>query len=603
MEQKKPGKVPQTCGGLRNNSVVGEDECEKCSRSTAISCFREYIGNPLAFIYLFYNKLSGGNIETYFSKYLKEITLDVDGIATHINFVDIISDLDSGIQRVNNSLKITNKDICIIGVGGDGSFSTLVNAFLESIPDKKKRLIFAVLPFGTGNDWARSFGWSSYGNLKFMKDDFSPLIDLARGIFTSNVENFDTWTVEVEITGQETSSFQRVSPTTHELEQINDSEGNKLLRLKKRCLNYFSFGEESRVGITFDTYRKKNVILNRALYGLAGSVFSVSMANKHQSNIPLSHSTRTVYLVDKDLSEKEENKQKCGLCPNVVEHHSQGAEKELICPTLQNSVSLVFLNIETFGGGVQLWRNSKNLGPSISKKSSNINFGEMVGNLSSLILSPVSLEVERNRIQNGEDDRSEDSAQDLSSVSDSEFEDENEEDAHYEDNSIGTCLGGDSQINTARNDLLNVVTNPCDRKLEIMSFSGLLDFSSIFLPYMSTAKRVAQFCPFEGIKSPVENVLSTTTDNGSDSEMTQNLQEEMNLEQSHEISRSGKTLKILFNNASEETKVQENPIELYFQIDGEYYFAIEPKHCTVKYDQQIRILHCIIPYTPFNSMH
>ncbi|KAK6590152.1 diacylglycerol kinase variant A [Cryptosporidium xiaoi] len=560
--------------------------CNNCKlHEIQLSVFREYIGDPLAFIFLFYNKLSGGNIESYFSNRLKEIVLDVDGIMTHISFVDMISEMDIGVKYVKNSLKLTSKDVCIIGIGGDGSLSTLVNLFLEEIPESEERLVFAVLPFGTGNDWARNFGWSSYGNIKFMKDDFVPLVDLARGIFTSKVINFDLWMIEVELINKEDSCFLRVNPFTQELQRmetcrddneieelkssiINKNVGvnNKLLKLKKRCLNYFSFGEESRVGITFDTYRKKNVLINRALYGLAGSVFSVNLKNKQQ-NIPLSHSTQGVYLIDKNQNIFQHDNFSCALCPNGIKHtmsslnikENTDEEDINICPTLSNSVSLVFLNIETFGGGIHLWKNSKNLGHSISSDSSktNINLGEMVGTISSLLTSPITLQVEQNETNitnlgvnstNGTLTENEKGIEEQFRVLSSKKTDKKEYSSERE---------------VIREKILNIIPSSCDKKMEIMSFSGLIDISSIFLPYMSTARRVGQFSPFETGNKEEQNLV------------------------------------ILFNENQVNNSESSNLIEMYFQIDGEYYLAKEPKQCTLKYDRTIRILNCILPYSPF----
>ncbi|KAJ1611123.1 diacylglycerol kinase [Cryptosporidium canis] len=587
----------------KNKNIIYQnevDECKVCGENSNIFNFKEYFGNPLAFIYLFYNKLSGGNIESYFTKYLKEIVLDVDGITTHINFVDMISDLENGINRVKNSLKITKKDICIITVGGDGSFSTLINTFLENLPESKERLIFAALPFGTGNDWAKSFGWSSYGNMKFMKDDFSPLMDLARGIFTSSLINFDIWAIEVEIHDKEESSFQRVNPITQELDQINDiqDESRKLLILRKRCINYFSFGEESRVGITFDTYRKKNVLINRALYGLAGSMFTVNMNNKYQSNVPLSHCTRNIYILNPESS-SQESTHECGLCPDGTIHFSEGNQENAICPTLLSSVSLVFLNIETFGGGVKLWKNSKNVGPSISKESSNLNFGEMVGQLGSFLVKPISLDLDYYREEKRnefEEDASVISESDVTLGSEKSTLDQKE----LESDTLCEGCGGEeissSQNNgpnkTIEDDILNIIPDPCDKRLEIMSFSGLIDLSSIFLPYMSTAKRVGQFSPFQ---------LGSKIQNEEGHPMNLSAYEASNYEE-NSGNKNGSTLKMEFYDKGQ-SECQSSAIEVYFQIDGEYYFAKEPKQCSVKYDQQIKILKCNIPYSPFKNIN
>ncbi|KAL7068602.1 hypothetical protein ACR3K2_09410 [Cryptosporidium serpentis] len=523
-----------------NNDLHGSrevsHECKMCrSISQSLKICREYIGDPLAFIFLFYNRYSGGNIEDFFLSSLQEIVMEVDGITVHINFIDMINQMEKGIQKVKNVLEITMKDVCIIAIGGDGSLSTLVDNFSTNLSKSMNRLVFAVLPFGTGNDWARNFGWYSYNKMTFIKDDLYPMVDLVRGILTSKVINFDVWNIEMEIYDNEDASFLQVSPYSQELQVIcNDNQGTvKLKILKRRCLNYFSFGEESKVGITVETYRKRNVLLNRALYGIAGSIFTVNINSK--SELSLYHSTKEVVIMDPTNG----SNYGCGMCPVGTYHPINEA-----CPTLTNSISLVFLNIASFGGGVQIWKDSSNLGPSlcsITKKYST-------------------------------------------------FEDTKD---------------------TSTSDILNIKQSVQDKKLEIMSFTALVDISSIFVPYMNTAKRVGQFIPFpekmdlfrEYNGSDDNKIYKDGHKNDNDDKTYDRNSKTGSLNEDNidklPLLRGGKKLKLSFQNFSEGEF--QKLIEIYFQIDGEYYIARYPKHCLISYDREIKILQCVLPYRPFKA--
>lgn len=108
-------------------------------------------------------------------------------------------------------------------------------------------LVFVVLPFGIGNEYAENFGLYSYIKMIFIKDNLYPMVDLVHGILTSKVTNFNVWNIKVEIYDNDTS-FLQVSPY--------NQDTAKLKMPKQRCLNYLSFGEGFKVRIAVETYRK-----------------------------------------------------------------------------------------------------------------------------------------------------------------------------------------------------------------------------------------------------------------------------------------------------------------------------------------------------------
>ena len=48
-------------------------------------------------------------------------------------------------------------------MGGDGTLGTIINEFNDYgiIKENMSKILFSLLPFGTGNDTARVFGWGS----------------------------------------------------------------------------------------------------------------------------------------------------------------------------------------------------------------------------------------------------------------------------------------------------------------------------------------------------------------------------------------------------------------------------------------------------------
>ena len=77
---------------------------------------------------------------------------------------DMIQQIDKVIQAIEVALKEKEPSehiVCAI-MGGDGSMSRNIDYMLSQsslIKENVNLIAFAILPFGTGNDCARSLGW------------------------------------------------------------------------------------------------------------------------------------------------------------------------------------------------------------------------------------------------------------------------------------------------------------------------------------------------------------------------------------------------------------------------------------------------------------
>ena len=82
----------------------------------------------------------------------------------------------------------------VVIMGGDGSFATTIK-FLRTSPQVKKgldkqKIAFITLPFGTGNDGGKAFGWGSTPHNELW---FQDLESLMRDIIRANCINLTLW--------------------------------------------------------------------------------------------------------------------------------------------------------------------------------------------------------------------------------------------------------------------------------------------------------------------------------------------------------------------------------------------------------------------------
>lgn len=219
--------------------------------------------------------------------------------------------------------------IRVIVAGGDGSVMWAMSEVIGHGIDIT-RVAFGVVPFGTGNDFARSFGWgSSSDSGDVAKNGLHGLKKMIRSWLEASVCDFDLWEVDLHV-DPESGTIQQVKSKVKRVLTDGGNSAN-LTRLTKPMCNYFSVGIESRIGLGFDRNRKHSAFMNKLMYGWEGLKKSITSTPR------VSEIVESVNADDRViLSMTNEPPQVKG-----------------------NPVSLIFINIDSFASGCDLWANAK----------------------------------------------------------------------------------------------------------------------------------------------------------------------------------------------------------------------------------------------------
>ena len=148
----------------------------------------------------------------------------------------------------------------MIMAGGDGSLMTLVMKAKEA-GCNIANLVVCVLPYGTGNDLARSLNWGGMdSDLKIYRN----LPKLVREICLNTEEQgLNVWTVLIKFRHGGTTL--EIDSRTREYVPRNETFFEGFM------INYFSMGEEARVGTGFEKKRTKSRFCNNCVYGFVGT--------------------------------------------------------------------------------------------------------------------------------------------------------------------------------------------------------------------------------------------------------------------------------------------------------------------------------------------
>lgn len=154
--------------------------------------------------------------------------------------------------------------------GGDGSLMILVNRAKEAGCDINK-LVTCVLPYGTGNDLARSLNW---GGKESGNKIYKSLPVLVREIcLNTTVKELNIWTVLIKF---------RSGGTTMEIDKNRYKPRNETF-FERFMINYFSIGDDARVGTGFEKKRTKNRFCNEVVYAAVGLWNFFCCCRRHES--------------------------------------------------------------------------------------------------------------------------------------------------------------------------------------------------------------------------------------------------------------------------------------------------------------------------------
>ena len=222
----------------------------------------------------------------------------------------------------------TANPVRLIVAGGDGSVMWAMSEVIAHGIDINF-VAFGVVPFGTGNDFARSLGWgSSTPSGDIGSNGLRGLKTLISSWLRASVCDFDLWEVSLNVDIANGGYMEQIKSKAKTI--VRDSDNITSVISKPMC-NYFSIGIESRIGIGFDRNRKHSTMLNKLTYGWEG--FKKSFTS----------TPRIAELID---NVKVNDRVILNTDPTTCKG---------------SPVSLIFSNIDSFAGGCDLWSKSKRL--------------------------------------------------------------------------------------------------------------------------------------------------------------------------------------------------------------------------------------------------
>eukprot|EP00931_Biecheleriopsis_adriatica_P095707 TRINITY_DN6931_c0_g1_i2.p1 TRINITY_DN6931_c0_g1~~TRINITY_DN6931_c0_g1_i2.p1 ORF type:complete len:509 (-),score=95.62 TRINITY_DN6931_c0_g1_i2:185-1711(-) len=231
-------------------------------------------------VFIFVNGTSGGGMAQQYLDKLgdgrrHEIKVSTRGSMVHLRAFDIKegrSGQKKGFLLLKEMSETADRDIRVMVAGGDGTVMWALSEMHATGIDFE-RVVVGHIPFGTGNDFSRSTGWGpavQRGDL--IGVGWERLREDLRRWLVADVSDFDVWEVEVTakdgfafVHGQKTG-FSEQDRVRHGLEELEDGQW----RMKKRMVNYFSFGQICRAGLGFEKRRTSSRIGNNLVYGWEG---------------------------------------------------------------------------------------------------------------------------------------------------------------------------------------------------------------------------------------------------------------------------------------------------------------------------------------------
>ncbi|PFH37968.1 diacylglycerol kinase catalytic domain-containing protein [Besnoitia besnoiti] len=235
--------------------------------------------------------------------------------------------------------KKTSALVRVIAVGGDGTVMWVNQEALNAqVP--LEWMAIGTVGFGTGNDFAQSYGWTGRHLTKADIYKGDTLKTLVTEWQKASVTLHDMW--KVNITTAEGGYFERIDRKTRQMVKVLDETTGEPARHFESLLNlYLGFGFESMVGLEFDRLRSTSRFRNRIMYGVAFLKF----LNRPWTKI--SHQVESVYAI--------ENGEKRILFTTNPTKYPDALQ-------LEDCISLTLLNNRSIIGGVALWRRTQKVG-------------------------------------------------------------------------------------------------------------------------------------------------------------------------------------------------------------------------------------------------
>ncbi|GIX60852.1 diacylglycerol kinase, putative [Babesia caballi] len=220
--------------------------------------------------------------------------------------------------------------------GGDGSVMWLISE-MEAHHIDYSELVFAIVPYGTGNDFARSVNWNDFNGIMPFDVNMGQLRRVMERLFNAAEVNHDFW--QVVLTVEPEGSFNKINSRTRKKETVLDASGNDTQRMEFMMGNYFSFGVDGRIGRGFDRMRSNSGPVNKLIYAWQG----------------MKNSLRRSVRVDKQV-----DKMLCGDTYGKTVFTTEVGNTE--SPLLRRSIALIALNIPSYCAGIDAFTRATRVG-------------------------------------------------------------------------------------------------------------------------------------------------------------------------------------------------------------------------------------------------
>lgn len=212
-----------------------------------------------------------------------------------LNPIQVWDLADGGPEKILQSFSVFTR-LRILVCGGDGTVSWIISTLDKMRLDRWPPI--AILPLGTGNDLARIHGWGAgYAN--------ESLLMILDQVKESYISLLDRWTLTIESRKKKNSKSRK--------------------KESKPFINYMSIGMDAVSALQVHNLRENspNMFFSRAVNKVWYALFGAEDAIKAT----------------------------CSDLPNQIVLEADGVE----VPIPKDSQGLIFLNIDSYLGGVPLW--------------------------------------------------------------------------------------------------------------------------------------------------------------------------------------------------------------------------------------------------------
>mmetsp|Transcript_28331 Transcript_28331/g.71934 ORF Transcript_28331/g.71934 Transcript_28331/m.71934 type:complete len:507 (-) Transcript_28331:842-2362(-) len=240
----------------------------------------------------------------------------------------------------------TDPTRCVVA-GGDG---TVTWAFeeLDAHGVTMGKVVVGVVPFGTGNDFSRSYNWGKSSPWSVVGKDNSVLKKNAAQWLAAKTSPHDIWQIEMEtqkgggfvyVTGYNEKGLNDGLKKQH---RIVDLPGGGMKSTKTMC-NYFSIGAESRVGMGMERRRKATWAGNQLMYCASGASALCCKSTPKMKDV-VENAVEHLPADPSDPSGKTR-----------VVFHTDPADKTSAPYLRRSPCTLCLINTDTMAAGQRIW--------------------------------------------------------------------------------------------------------------------------------------------------------------------------------------------------------------------------------------------------------